>query len=80
MYYCEKLIVMYWTFQLQGLSTVNLIIIPCICHMSKFQLDILKGPQDMVNLGSLPLINPKAEMSNTLKLTFRSNASISVSD
>ena len=34
----------------------------------------------MVNLGSLPLINPKAEMSNALKLTFRSNALISVSD
>ena len=40
-----------------------------IFHMSKFQLEILKGSQDMVNL-----------MSNTLQANFHSNALSSVSD
>ena len=40
-----------------------------ICHMSKFQLEILKGSQDVVNL-----------MSNTLQTNFHSNVLSSVSD
>ena len=37
--------------------------------MSKFQLEILKGSQDMINL-----------MSNTLQTNFHSNALSSLSD
>ena len=39
------------------------------CHMSKFQLEILKGSQDMINL-----------MFNTLQVNFHSNAMSLVSD